>query len=117
MERSLIPMMLPSGREVLMPADSAPTGDDADSSSRLVPGEFEDVSMHFEFKDVIDTVTEIGVMLRDAMKTIAPRKAMVELSVGIDVKTGRLTACFVDAGMSGGLRVTFEWGGAPAELA
>lgn len=73
--------------------------------------------MHLEFKDVVETVTEIGVMLKDAMKTIAPRKATVELGIGIDVKTGRLTAYFVEAGMSGCLKVTLEWGDAPTELA
>jgi len=105
----MIPMVLPSGREILIPALDNST--DADMTVDAAGGEsaFEDVSFHFEFKDIVDAATEIGVMFKNAFEKILPRRASVELTLGIDARSGRLTAFFVDTGATGSIRILLEW--------
>jgi hypothetical protein len=113
----MIPMILPSGREILLPSSTPEEPNAGDAAKDL--SEFEDVAFQLEFQDLVDAATEIGMMLRKAMETIRPRKAKVDLNVGVDAKTGRLTAFFVEGGASGSMKLTLEWGSTPesAELA
>jgi hypothetical protein len=99
----MIPMVLPSGKEILV--SSGTESDPAADGSG-----FTDVSFHLEFKDLVDTAAEIGEMLRKAMVRIRPKRAKVELSVGVDARTGKITALWVEGGASGGLKLLLEWG-------
>lgn len=110
---AMIPAILPSGREILIPSSSAT--DVATQDGFGNSDGFSDVAFHLEFKDIVDTATEIAVMLRKSMERICPRKATVELSVGVDAKSGQLTALFVEGGANGSLKLTLEWGGQPME--
>ncbi len=56
-------------------------------------------------------------MLRASMEKIRPQKATVELSIGVDAKSGQLTAFFVEGGANGALKLTLEWGGLASEVA
>jgi hypothetical protein len=109
----MVPALLPSGREILIPSNSR-----TDLASQDLPSNadgFSDVAFHLEFKDLVDVATEIAVMLRKSMEMILPQKATVELSIGVDAKSGQLTAFFVEGGANGALKLTLEWGGQPAE--
>jgi hypothetical protein len=93
----MIPVRLPSGREILLP--STPAVVSAGEGSDEYP--YRDVAFSVEFQDLVDVATEIGVMLRRGIEKIVPSKATVELSVGVDAKTGKITAFFVEGGASG----------------
>jgi Trypsin-co-occurring domain 1 len=101
----MIPVKLPSGKEVMLlssPADSVTDGD-------LTNSTYTDVSFRLEFQDLIDVATEIGTMLRLAIEKILPTKAAVELSIGVDAKTGKITAFFVEGGADGSIKIALEW--------
>lgn len=100
-----VSVVLPSGREFLLPAEGA-------ANSNM---SFEDVAFHLEFREIVDVLKEIGEMLHDALRTIKPRRASVELDIGVDGRTGKITAFFVDAGAHGSLRLRLEWGGGDEE--
>ncbi|MFC0506366.1 CU044_2847 family protein [Micromonospora costi] len=114
---TVVPMVsaiLPSGREILIPA----TADGATQGPLSGPeGDFSDVAFHLEFKDLVDTATEIAQLLRRSMEKILPQKATVELSIGVDAKSGQLTAFFVEGSANGALKLTLEWGGQSQESA
>ncbi len=104
----MLTVVLPSGREILIPA--TPENGESDQDTDAEERDFDDVAFRLEFQDLVDTATEIGVMLRKSMEHIRPQRATVELSVGIDARTGHFTAFFVDGGVSGAMRLTLEWG-------
>lgn len=105
----MIPVRLPSGKEVML----SPIGAAQDYSQDSSP--YKDVSFRVSFQDIVDVTTEIGSMLRNAVERIAPSKATVELGVGIDAKTGQIVAFFVDGGMNGSLRIVLEWSKPPKD--
>lgn len=111
----MVPTVLPSGREVLIPAPRV--GGTRDDGPIEQSEGFTDVAFRLEFKDLVDTATEIAVMLRRSMEKICPQRATVELSIGVDAKTGQLTAFFVEGGANGAMKLTLEWGGQTSEPA
>ncbi|WP_410817754.1 CU044_2847 family protein [Micromonospora sp. 050-3] len=111
----MVSTVLPSGREVLIPA---PRTEHAGEEGHFGQSDgFTDVAFRLEFKDLVDTATEIALMLRASMEKIRPQKATVELSIGVDAKSGQLTAFFVEGGANGALKLTLEWGGLASEVA
>lgn len=111
----MIPAILPSGREILLSGTDVTVTAAAGEVSE--GGDYRDVAFHLEFQDLVDVATEIGQTLRKAMETIRPQKATVELSVGVDASTGRLTAFFVDGGVKGAMKLTLQWGDSEPESA
>lgn len=93
-----ISVTLPDGREILIPAENAEEA------------EYQDVSFHLEFAEIVDTAREIGAMFHKALDAVKPRRAVLELSLGVDAKTGKITAFFVDGGGSGKIKLLLEWG-------
>lgn len=113
----MIPVTLPSGREILLSCVT-------DDAERNLPEElsgdktgFEDIAFHLEFEDLVNVVTEIGETLHKALAKIRPQKAKIDLSVGVDSRTGRVTAFFVDGGVTGALNLSLEWGSSKPESA
>ncbi|MFF7262276.1 CU044_2847 family protein [Streptomyces sp. NPDC008159] len=100
----MIPVRLPSGREILLvsPNDSLP-----DVTPETSP--YRDVSFHLDFRDLVEVATEIGVTLRSGIDKIRPSKANVELNIGVDVKSGAITAFLVDGGVNGSIKIALEW--------
>ncbi|KNE82303.1 MULTISPECIES: CU044_2847 family protein [Streptomyces] len=105
----MIPVVLPSGREILLAQGaeeftaSQETGGGADAER------YRDVAFRPSFTELVQVATEIGSVFRSGVARIRPSKATVALSVGVDAKSGKFTAFFADAGVSGGLTVTLEW--------
>jgi hypothetical protein len=61
------------------------------------------------FRDIEETLYQVGSSLLDALERIAPAKATVEFGLEVAVKGGRLLSVLVDAGSSASLKVTLEW--------
>ena len=102
----MIAVRLPSGREVMLPTTSPlGTGDDLG----LENDAYKDVSFNIDFADLVDVATEIGILLRKGVEQIVPTKASVSLTIGVDARTGKLTAFFVDGGVNGALSISLEW--------
>ncbi|PRX61455.1 hypothetical protein B0I32_115312 [Nonomuraea fuscirosea] len=102
----MVPVRLPSGREILLlsvPADTLMTAQSTDEPV------YKDVSFHIEFQDLVDVAAEIGALLRQGIEKILPSKASVELNIGVDAKTGKITAFFVEGGANGSIKIALEW--------
>ncbi|MCZ4119810.1 CU044_2847 family protein [Streptomyces sp. H39-S7] len=108
----LVSIALPSGREILLPVEGSShthNGGSSPDSAGATEGTYDDVSFQVDFSDLVDTAGEIGESLRLAMERIRPRRARVELSVGVDAPSGQIVAFFSDTGASGALKLTLEW--------
>jgi Trypsin-co-occurring domain 1 len=103
-EEHVIPVVLPSGKEILLASSSADVpGVAADEAP------YKDVSFRPDFRELVDVAAEIGHLLREGVEKIRPNKATVELSVGIDAKSGMITAFFVEGGANGAIKICLEW--------
>jgi hypothetical protein len=109
-DQQVIPIILPSGKEILL-ASETPQAEDG--SSEGAP--YRDVAFHLDFQDLVDTAAEIGESLRRGIQRIAPSKATVEMSVGVDAKTGKITAFLVEGAANGAIKISLEWGEKPAD--
>lgn len=101
----MIPVSLPSGKEVMLLSSVAglEPSDSEDVSS------YHDVAFHIPFQELVDVAVEIGDLLHKGIQKITPSKATVELSVGIDAASGKITAFFVEGGINGSIRLVLEW--------
>jgi hypothetical protein len=100
----MIPVVLPSGKEILLASSSADAPDPA-----LDEAPYRDVSFRPDFRELVNVAAEIGHLLREGIEKIQPTKATVELSVGVDAKTGMITAFFVEGGANGAIKICLEW--------
>jgi hypothetical protein len=105
-----ITVVLPTGREILIPADGPQPAGDTAGTGPAVASEYQDVAFHLEFKQIVDTAKEIAEMFHHALESAKPKRAALELSLGVDARTGTITAFFVDGGGSGKIKITLEWG-------
>lgn len=62
-----------------------------------------------DFDDVAHGLDELCRSLASVFSRVAPTKASVEFNVGIAVKTGKLTALFLEGEAEGSMKITMEW--------
>jgi Trypsin-co-occurring domain 1 len=63
----------------------------------------------FEFADVADAIEGMATALRSSLDKVRPQKVSVELGVELALKSGKLTALFVEGEGRGTLKITMEW--------
>lgn len=98
-------MTLPSGRTILI--DEIEVGDLAERSGG--DETYKDVGFGIEFKDIVESAVEVGKILRDGIERIRPSKASAEITFGVDAKTGKIAAVFVEGAARGGVKLVLEW--------
>jgi hypothetical protein len=59
--------------------------------------------------DALKGVDDFTSGLRTALSKVAPDKTTVEISIGFAMKSGQLTALFVEGKAEGSVKVTLEW--------
>lgn len=105
----MITVGLPSGRTILFPTLDA-AGERIEGELGVEPGTgYTDVGFAIDFADLAETAAEIGDVLRRALATAVPSKVTAEVTVGIDARTGRVAAFFVDGTATAGVKLTLEW--------
>ena len=105
-----IAVVLPTGREILIPADGTQPAGATAAAGPASDSEYQDVAFHLEFREIVETAKEIAEMFHHALESAKPKRAALELSLGVDARTGTITAFFVDGGGSGNIKITLEWG-------
>lgn len=69
------------------------------------------------FDGVKKIIEELGTDLVDALRTVAPDKATVEIDLDLTAKPGFLTAVLVNAKGEATIKLTLEWDKASAPTA
>ncbi|MGA5822609.1 CU044_2847 family protein [Kitasatospora sp. NPDC094028] len=64
-----------------------------------------------DFGPVMQTVTSLAQSFQHALEQAKPKKASVEFGVKVAVKSGAMTALFVNAAGEAAVKITLEWGG------
>lgn len=91
-----VPVKLPNGATLRVRAASS--GD-------------EDVAFAgFSFDGVSQTIEGLAQAIDGALKKAKPKKATVELGLGLAVESGQLTALLVKGSGKADLTITLEWG-------
>jgi hypothetical protein len=84
-------------------AQAAPPDEDS-------AGEVEDVRFRtLDFRALTATLHEVGGLVKNALQTLTPAEAEVELGLGFSAKTGQLLVLFGEAATQASLKVTLKW--------
>ena len=62
-----------------------------------------------DIDEAVDSVAELGRLLIEKLQSIKPTKAVVELSLGFAIESGKLTALIVSGKGDASLTLTMEW--------
>lgn len=102
-DHAYIEVVLDSGRNVLLLA--------TDRLETAGPPRPTDVSFasQLKFSELIETIAEIGTAVKAGIDRIAPDEAIVEVSLAVNAKTGRVAALFTDAGVESAFKVLLKW--------
>jgi hypothetical protein len=99
-----VEVRLPSGRSVMLrsAASQASASDDA--------GVIEDVRFRaFDFTTLTGTLHEIGDLISNAVRPLAPREVEVELGLSLDASTGAVFLSFGKASAEASVKVNLRW--------
>lgn len=104
-EDSWIEARLPSGRIVLLRG----IGQTAEVKDEDV-GVVQDVRFRsIDFKALTATLYEIGELVSNAVRPLAPKDAEVEIGLGLSASTGQLLLLFGDASADASINVKLHW--------
>jgi hypothetical protein len=79
------------------------TSDKAASKEQRVSGHV------LNFEDVTVGIEALCHSLGGMLSRVAPTKASVEFNVGVTLKTGKLTALFLEGQTEGSIKIALEW--------
>lgn len=100
---SWVETRLPSGRTVLIRGFGPSSwSDDA--------GEVTDVKFRtVDFKALTSTLHELGDLISNAVRPLAPREVEVELGLGVNASTGQVLLVFGEASAEASIKVNLRW--------
>jgi hypothetical protein len=104
-ENSWIEARLPSGRTVLLRGIGQGTGPGDEDAGVVQDVRFRSV----DFKALTATLHEIGELISNAVRPLAPKDAEVEIGLGLSVSTGQLLLLFGDASADASINVKLHW--------
>jgi Trypsin-co-occurring domain 1 len=62
-----------------------------------------------DFSEVAHGIDELCRSLASVFSKVSPSKASIEFNVGITLKTGKLTALFLEGETEGSIKITMDW--------
>lgn len=99
MDRSIVEVEFPNGVTALVQAIDAGGGGAAKAARVGKP----------DLSAVMGALEGMSLAVKSALAKAAPDKVSVEFGLELAMKSGALTAMFVDGEANGSLRVTLEW--------
>jgi hypothetical protein len=77
---------------------------------KAVGGEQDVSSQMLSFQDLTDAIEGITGAIANSINKVKPDKATVELGLEVAIKSGKLTALWVEGTGKGNLKITLQWG-------
>jgi hypothetical protein len=104
-EQSWIEARLPSGRTILLRGIGQATEPNDEDAGVVQDVRFRSV----DFKALTATLHEIGDLISNAVRPLAPKDAEVEIGLGLSASTGQLLLLFGDASADASINVKLHW--------